>query len=57
MKGQYCNSTRAAYQDLISYAGISANKVDKVIDISLTQIAGIHVDWLPKSTFAMDMGI
>ena len=43
-KGQYSNSTRAAYQDLISYAGVSANKVDKVVDIVLTQIAGIQVD-------------
>ena len=43
-KGQYSNSTHAAYQDLISYAGVSANKVDKVADIVLTQIAGIQVD-------------
>ena len=41
-KGQYSNSTRAAYQDLISYPGVSANKVDKVVDIVLTQIAGIQ---------------
>ena len=41
-KGQYSNSTRAAYQDLISYPGVSANKVDKVVAIVLTQIAGIQ---------------
>ena len=35
-KGQYSNSTCAAYQDLISYAGVSANKVDKDVDIVLT---------------------
>ena len=40
-KGQYSNSTRAAYQDLISFAGVSANKVEKVVDIVLTQIAGL----------------
>ena len=56
-KGQCSNSTCAAYQDLISYAGVSANKVDKVVDIVLTQIAGIQVDRLPKSTFAKDMAI
>ena len=56
-KGQYSNSTSTAYQDLISYAGVSANKVDKVVDIVLTQIAGTQVDRLPKSTFAMDMAI
>ena len=56
-KGQYSNSTRAAYQDLISFAGVSANKVNKVVDIVLTQIAGIQVDRLPKSTFAKDMAI
>ena len=56
-KGQYSNITRAAYQDLISFAGVSANKVDKVVDIVLTQIAGIQVDRLPKSTFAKDMAI
>ena len=36
-KAQYSNSTHAAYQDLISFAGVSANKVDKVVDIVLTQ--------------------
>ena len=56
-KGQYSNSTRAAYQDLISYASISTNKVDKVVDIVLTQISGIQVDRLPKSTFAKDITI
>ena len=40
-KGQYSNSTCAAHQDLISYAGACANKVDKVVDIVLTQIAVI----------------
>ena len=39
-KGQYSNSTCAAYQDLISYAGVSANKVDKVVDI-VSQITWI----------------
>ena len=34
----------AAYQDLISYAGISANKVHNVADIVLTQIARTQVD-------------
>ena len=42
-KGQYSNSTLAAYQDLISFAGVSANKVQKVVDIVLTQIAGIRL--------------
>ena len=37
--------------------GVSANKVDKVVDIVLTQISGIQVDGLPKSTFAKDMTI
>ena len=39
-KGKYSNSTCAAYQDLISYAGVSANKVDKVVDI-VSQITWI----------------
>ena len=56
-KGQYSNSTHAAYQDLISFAGVSANKVDKVVDISLTQITEIQVDQLLKSTFAKGMAI
>ena len=56
-KSQHSNSTCAAYQDLISFAGVSANKVEKVVDIVLTQIAGIQVDQLPKSTFAKDMEI
>ena len=56
-KCQYSNSTRAAYQDLISFAGVSANKVQKVVDIVLTQISGIQVDRLPKSTFAKDMAV
>ena len=43
-KGQYSNSTRAAYQDLINFASVSANKVEKVFDIVLTQIPGIQVD-------------
>ena len=54
-KDQY--SKRAAYQDLISYAGVSADKVDKIFDIVLRQISGIQVDLLPKSTFAKDMAI
>ena len=37
--------------------GVNANKVDKVVDIVLTQISGIQVDGLPKSTFAKDMAI
>ena len=41
---QYSNSIRAAYQGLISFAGVSANKVDKVVDVVLTQIAGIPVN-------------
>ena len=47
---QYSNSTRAAYQNLISYAGVSANKVDKVVDIVLTEIDGIQVGRLSRST-------
>ena len=43
-KAQYSNSTRAAYQDLISFAGVSENKADKVVDIVLTHIAEIQVD-------------
>ena len=39
-KGQYSISAR----DLISFAGVSASKVDKVSDIVLTPIAGIQVD-------------
>ena len=42
--GKYSNSTRAAYQDLISFASVSVNKIDKVVDIALTQNAGIQVD-------------
>ena len=56
-KGQYSNSTRAAYQDLISFVDVSANNVKKVADIVLTQVAEIQVDRLPKSTFAKDMAI
>ena len=56
-KDQHSNSTHIADQNLISNAGISANKVDKVIHISLTQIAGIHVDKLPKPTFSKDIAI
>ena len=56
-KSQYSNSTCAAYQDLISFADVSANKAEKVVDIVLTQTAGIQVDQLPKSTFAKDMEI
>ena len=56
-KGQYSNSIHAAYQDLISFAGVNANKVDKVVDISLTQITEIQVGQLLKSTFAKGMAI
>ena len=56
-KGQYSNSIRAAYQDLISFSGVSANKVKKVVGVVLTQIARIQVDRLPKSIFAKDMAI
>ena len=56
-KGQHSNSTHTADQNLISNAGVSANKVDKVIHILLTQIAGIHVDKLSKPTFSKDMVI
>ena len=42
---------------LISYAGGSANKIDKVASIVLTQIAGIQVVQLPKCTFVEDMAI
>ena len=56
-KGQYSNNTHAAYQDLISFAVVSANKAGKVVDIALTQIAEIQVGWLSKSTFAKDMAI
>ena len=56
-KGQYSNSTRSAYQALISFAGVSANKVEKVVDIVLAQIAGIQVDRLRKSAFFKDIAI
>ena len=56
-KGQYSNKVRAAYQDLVSDGGVSANKVEKVVNIVLTKIAGVQVDRLPKSTYAKDMGI
>ena len=56
-KGQYSNSTHAAYQNLVSYAGVSANKVDKVVDTVLAQFARIQVVWLPKSTLAKDLTI
>ena len=42
-KGQYSNSKHAAYQNLVSYAGVSANKVDKVVDTVLAQFARIQV--------------
>ena len=42
-KSQYSNSTHAAYQNLVSYAGVSANKVDKVVDTVLAQFARIQV--------------
>ena len=56
-KGQFSNSTHAAYQDLINFAGVSAKKVEKVVDIVLKHNAGIQVDQLPKSTFPKDMAI
>ena len=56
-KGQYSNKVRAAYQDLVSDGGVNANKVEKVVNIVLTKIAGVQVDRLPKSTYAKDMGI
>ena len=42
---------------MVSVGGISANKVEKVVNIVLTKIAGVQVDRLPKSTYAKDMGI
>ena len=56
-KGQYSNQVRAAYQDLISDGGVSAKKIEKVVNIVLTKMAGLQVDRLPKSTYAKDMGI
>ena len=56
-KGQYSKEVRTAYQDLISDIGVSANKIEKVVNIVLTKIAGLQVDRLPKSTYAKDMGI
>ena len=56
-KGQYCNKAREAYQDLVFDGGVSANKVEEVVNTVLTKIAGIQVDRLPKSTYAKDMGI
>ena len=36
-KDEYSNNTpRAAYQNLTSYAGVSTNKPEKVVDIVLT---------------------
>ena len=43
-KCQYSNNTRAAYQNLISYTGVRANKVKKGVDIILIQIAVVQVD-------------
>ena len=54
-KDQYSNSTCAGYQNLISFAGVSANNVNKVVNIVLIQITGIQVDQLPKSVFAKGM--
>ena len=42
---------------MVSDGGVSANKVEKVVNIALTKIAGVQVDRLPKSTYAKDMGI
>ena len=54
---QYSNSTRAAYQNLISYAGVSANKVDKVVNIVLPEIDGIQLGRLSRSNFAKFIAI
>ena len=56
-KGQYSNQVRAAYEDLISDGCVSANKIEKVVNIALTKIAGLQADRLPKSTYPKDMGI
>ena len=37
--------------------GVSVSNVAKIVDIVLTQIAGIQVDQLPKSAFAKDVAI
>ena len=50
-------NVRTLYQDLISDGRVSANKMEKVVDIVLTKIAGLQVDRLPKSAYAKDMGI
>ena len=42
-KGQYSNSTHAAYQNLVSYAGVSANKVDKVVDTYWHSLLGFKL--------------
>ena len=54
---QYSNSTQAAYQNLISYAGVSANKVDKVVNIVLPEIDGIQLGRLSRSNFAKFIAI
>ena len=56
-KEHYSNQVRAAYQDLISDGGVSANKIEKVVNIVLTKIAGLQVDRLPKSAYAKYVGI
>ena len=56
-KEQYSNQVRAAYQDLTFDGGVSANNIEKVVNIVLTKITGLQVDKLPKSTYAKDMGI
>ena len=43
-KGQYSKEVRTLYQDLISDGRVSANKMEKVVDIVLTKIAGLQVD-------------
>ena len=42
---------------MISDGGVSANKIEKVVNIVSTKITGLLVDRLPKSTYAKDMGI
>ena len=55
--GQYSKRVRAAYQDLISEGGVSANKGEKIVNTVFTKIAGVQVDRLPKSIYAEDMEI
>ena len=34
--------------------GVSENRVDKVVNIALTQLGRIQIDWLPECTFTKD---